>query len=594
MPLLDLEDPRQPVLAQHPLGGWNENFGGYNAAFVGDTLLGDYLDCCGSSWDVVADRRWLELGDEVPQDPAQSVGWITGLHWSMGNRLAAADHHLLVSTYSGLQVLDPATMTLDQTIPMQESPENIILASHQEGPLMLASDPSGTYSLHLSAQDTPHLQVLDTLAIHATQQVRLMDNHALLVSDESTHWVSMTDPAQMQLERSLSALGTIRGQAWAGGRLLARAEQLAVLEPVADGWRREALLSVGPGNLLSAQGQLAVVDCPGGLGVVDLASPQPELTLVPTPSPVGRLLLVDQVAVCQAGDSLYFFDLRTPSQAREIARFSCPGLTTLDGLGTVVVAGSSGNLRLFQATPDGVEPADTLAIAYSVLAMVDSILVTGHITDPWVNPILHLQLWQVADAQQAFQIGEQTIYSVASCTMRGGASRLGLLIRDYWPGWDPYDRLHLDLFDVVGGSLQRTVNVNFEGRKVPDFRLSREEAQAGWVVVHDAGEGLRCYQDNSILQVETPAMRPTALSLSAAPNPFNPLTRLSFSLTRPGPVRLAIFDLLGRELALPAEGEFAAGAHQIAFDARALASGLYLARLEAEGCTAVAKLALVR
>lgn len=594
MPLLDLEEPRQPVVAQDPLGGWWDNFGGFHAAFVGDTLLGDYSDCCGSCWDVVIDQRWLELGDEVPQGPAHSVGWIPGLSWDYYSPLAAVDHHLLIGTYAGLQVLDPATMTVDQTLPMLDSPGEIVLASQAEGPLVLASGPLGTVSLLLSSQSIRPVQVLDTLAMRATKQLRLMDNHALLVSDETTHWVSTTDPAQLQLERSLGALGSIRSQAWAGERLLARAEQLAVLEPVAEGWRLAAFLPTGPGTLLSAQGHLAVLDMPGGFGVVNLAATPPELTWVPTPSPVSRLVVLDQVAACQVGDSLHFFDLSTPSQAREMARFACPGATLLDGLGTVVVAGGSGNVRLFHATPDQVDAADTLGVACSMMAMVDSILVTGHITDPWSNPILHLQLWQVADPQQAVQIGAQTIGSVASCAMRGGASRLGLLIRDYWPGWDPYERLHLDLFDVVGGSLERTVNVSFEGRLVPDYRLSRDVTQAGQVVVHDAGEGLRCYQDDSVLSVETPSTRPAALALAAAPNPFNPLTRLSFTLTRPGPVRLAIFDLLGREVARLMDGDFAAGTQQITFDARALASGLYLARLEAEGRTAVAKLALVR
>ena len=167
-------------------------------------------------------------------------------------------------------------------------------------------------------------------------------------------------------------------------------------------------------------------------------------------------------------------------------------------------------------------------------------------------------------------------------------------MRDYWPGWDPYDRLHLDLFDVVDGVLVRTVSENCEERPVKDFCLSMEAGQAGKVAIHDEGEGLSCYLDDSILTVDGPPFRPNALVLAAAPNPFNPLTRLSFNLTRPGPVRLAVFDLLGREVALPAAGHFSAGFHHIAFDAGALASGLYLARLEAESSTAVAKLMLVR
>ena len=112
-------------------------------------------------------------------------------------------------------------------------------------------------------------------------------------------------------------------------------------------------------------------------------------------------------------------------------------------------------------------------------------------------------------------------------------------------------------------------------------------------VVHWEGAGLEAWVENE--ETLLPASsHPRGYALSAAPNPFNPVTRLSFTLERPGAARLAVFDLRGREVARPAAVEFAAGHHEITFDGSALASGIYVARLEAEGRTAVAKLALVR
>ncbi|MCH7563724.1 MAG: FAD-dependent oxidoreductase [Gemmatimonadetes bacterium] len=48
-------------------------------------------------------------------------------------------------------------------------------------------------------------------------------------------------------------------------------------------------------------------------------------------------------------------------------------------------------------------------------------------------------------------------------------------------------------------------------------------------------------------------------------------------------IRLAVLDVLGREVALVAEGTYAAGRHEAVFDAEHLPSGLYLVRLESEG-----------
>lgn len=65
------------------------------------------------------------------------------------------------------------------------------------------------------------------------------------------------------------------------------------------------------------------------------------------------------------------------------------------------------------------------------------------------------------------------------------------------------------------------------------------------------------------------------------PNPFNPATEIRFGLPGSDHVRLQVFDLAGRLVALVAEGYYAPGIHHVRFDASALASGLYLYRLQA-------------
>jgi hypothetical protein len=78
------------------------------------------------------------------------------------------------------------------------------------------------------------------------------------------------------------------------------------------------------------------------------------------------------------------------------------------------------------------------------------------------------------------------------------------------------------------------------------------------------------------------------------PNPFNPTTTISFQLPAAGSARLAVYDLLGREMAVLAQGTMSAGRHEIRFDASRLSSGIYFCRLESGTFVAVRKMTLSR
>ncbi len=65
------------------------------------------------------------------------------------------------------------------------------------------------------------------------------------------------------------------------------------------------------------------------------------------------------------------------------------------------------------------------------------------------------------------------------------------------------------------------------------------------------------------------------------PNPFNPSTVISGQWTVDSRVKLAVYDLLGREVAVLADGRFPAGVHSFVFDGSGLASGVYFCRLTA-------------
>jgi flagellar hook assembly protein FlgD len=93
---------------------------------------------------------------------------------------------------------------------------------------------------------------------------------------------------------------------------------------------------------------------------------------------------------------------------------------------------------------------------------------------------------------------------------------------------------------------------------------------------------------------------PTApLALSAAPNPFNPQTRITFTMPAPGPARLSVYDVAGRRVATLVDGPVGAGASTVTWrgvadDGRPVASGVYFARLEADGAQVVYKLVITK
>lgn len=78
------------------------------------------------------------------------------------------------------------------------------------------------------------------------------------------------------------------------------------------------------------------------------------------------------------------------------------------------------------------------------------------------------------------------------------------------------------------------------------------------------------------------------------PNPFNGETMIRFAVRSASRVRLGVFDLLGREVSVPADGPMEGGEHSVRFDASALASGVYMYRLEAGGSVLSRKMVLLR
>jgi len=78
------------------------------------------------------------------------------------------------------------------------------------------------------------------------------------------------------------------------------------------------------------------------------------------------------------------------------------------------------------------------------------------------------------------------------------------------------------------------------------------------------------------------------------PNPFNPTTTIAYTLQVNGKVRLSVYDLMGKEVAVPVDGIQSAGNHEVQFSGANLTSGVYYYKLQAADQVITRKMTLVK
>jgi hypothetical protein len=78
------------------------------------------------------------------------------------------------------------------------------------------------------------------------------------------------------------------------------------------------------------------------------------------------------------------------------------------------------------------------------------------------------------------------------------------------------------------------------------------------------------------------------------PDPFNPSTTIRYGLLHRSAVTLAIFNILGQQVASLVNSEQEAGYHEAQFNGITLASGVYFYRLQAGSFVQTKKLLLIR
>jgi hypothetical protein len=78
------------------------------------------------------------------------------------------------------------------------------------------------------------------------------------------------------------------------------------------------------------------------------------------------------------------------------------------------------------------------------------------------------------------------------------------------------------------------------------------------------------------------------------PNPFNPSTQIKYSVPESGNIRLSVFNIVGEEVAVLADGFTQAGFYEATFDASNLPSGVYVYKLQSTNSVQAKKMLLLK
>ena len=110
-----------------------------------------------------------------------------------------------------------------------------------------------------------------------------------------------------------------------------------------------------------------------------------------------------------------------------------------------------------------------------------------------------------------------------------------------------------------------------------------------------AGEGGIYLFEGPFAVANEPSALPQAVALEPVrPNPLHDAGTVRYTLAEAGPATLALYDLLGRRVAVLADGVQAIGTHEARVEVGSLPGGVYVLRLQSGRHVASAKLAVVR
>ncbi len=146
----------------------------------------------------------------------------------------------------------------------------------------------------------------------------------------------------------------------------------------------------------------------------------------------------------------------------------------------------------------------------------------------------------------------------------------------------------------------------------PDLRLTNSAGESSFSSISLSGQVVHVlwqdtrngnyeiyYKRNPLGNIIT-SIEPT-LSISGGykldqnyPNPFNPSTNLKFKIKNSNLVKLSVYDMAGKEVAVLVNEKLSAGEYEYTFDGTNLSSGVYFYTLQTKGYIETKKMMLVK
>ena len=139
--------------------------------------------------------------------------------------------------------------------------------------------------------------------------------------------------------------------------------------------------------------------------------------------------------------------------------------------------------------------------------------------------------------------------------------------------------------------------IDLDGEISADGRFTAHDYGSGYVVAHfDTFSDTASVYVRDPLGVEPiePGIPETFALNQNYPNPFNPDTRITFEVPAASHVRVTVYDILGRPVAVLADEQHLPGLHAVRFDASGLSSGTYIYEVVAGEFTARRTMMLIK
>ena len=171
---------------------------------------------------------------------------------------------------------------------------------------------------------------------------------------------------------------------------------------------------------------------------------------------------------------------------------------------------------------------------------------------------------------------------ITKCTT-SGTNRTSVLVSLVNPTYIALDVPGNRMFWVEGGpGLQRVMRAALSGASVVNLGLP--ETSYGGIA----------YAPASAIAGVDEEVAPALMLGAVSPNPAYAHARVDYALTREGAVRLSLFDLQGREVAVLEDGVRPAGRHSVPLNAARVPPGMYFVRLRAEGAEFTRRVVVAR